>query len=113
MSFAERTVQAEVVAESLAAGMWRRIENRLTAVGERLNPILVKEARQALKSKQFTITFTLVLICCWAWSILGLALLGPDVHYLDSAGREMFYGYYLILALPLLVIVPYSAFRSL
>ena len=30
-------------------------------VGERLNPILVKESRQSLKSKQFVVTFSLLL----------------------------------------------------
>jgi hypothetical protein len=89
-----------------------RFDQRLDTLGEWLNPILVKECRQALKSRQFLITFSLVLLCGWLWSIIGLAMLGPGVsHSFD--GPEMFYGYYIILAFPLMIIVPYGAFRSL
>src|SRR5690606_21444363 len=49
-----------------------RMEHRIERWGERLNPILVKEARQALKSRQFTVTFTLMLVAAWVWSILGI-----------------------------------------
>jgi hypothetical protein len=79
---------------------------------DRLNPILVKETRQALKSRQFTITFGLLLICGWVWSILGVTLAGRDIWY-GAPGADMFYGYFVILAFPLLVIVPFGAFRSL
>jgi ABC-type transport system involved in multi-copper enzyme maturation permease subunit len=89
-----------------------RFDQRLEALGEWLNPILVKECRQALKSRQFLITFSMVLLCGWLWSIVGLALLGPGVSY-SFDGPEMFYFYYLILAFPLIIIVPYGAFRSL
>ena len=89
-----------------------RFDLRLEHIGEWLNPILVKECRQALKSKQFVITFALVLLCAWIWSILGIAMLMPGIHY-GSDGPEMFLGYYVILAFPLLVVVPYGAFRSL
>ena len=65
-----------------------------------------------LKSRQFVITFSLVLLCGWLWSIIGIAPVGPEVYY-SFDGPEMFYGYYVILAFPLIVIVPYGAFRSL
>ena len=41
---------------------WAAVERFLVYAGDRLNPILVKETRQALKSFQFTATFVLVLI---------------------------------------------------
>ncbi|NQT12189.1 MAG: hypothetical protein HQ582_05550, partial [Planctomycetes bacterium] len=88
------------------------LERLLVWTGERLNPILVKEARQSLKSRQFVITFGLLLLCGWAWSVLGLALMGPEAAYMGR-GPEMFTGYLMILAFPLLVIVPFWAFRSL
>lgn len=91
---------------------FERCESSLTRIGDHLNPILVKEARQALKSRQFTITFILVLAAGWCWSIMGIAWMGPGVYW-ASDGPSMFFGYYLILAFPLTVIVPYSAFRSL
>lgn len=91
---------------------WTTIEAALERGSERLNPILVKEARQALKSKQFVITFTLLLLAGWVWSMLGVALLSPGVYYAPG-GRFMLTGYFIVLAIPLLVIVPFSAFRSL
>jgi len=91
---------------------WRSVEAALDRLSERLNPILVKEARQALKSRQFLITFTLLLLCGWGWSVLGIALLSPAIYYAPG-GRFMMIGYYLVLAAPVLVIVPFSAFRSL
>jgi ABC-type transport system involved in multi-copper enzyme maturation permease subunit len=87
-------------------------EATLARFGDRLNPILVKEARQALKSRQFTVTFILVLVAGWCWSIIGIAWMGPSVYW-SSNGPSMFFGYFMILAFPLLVIVPFGAYRSL
>ncbi len=97
---------------SATAASSSRLAALLERAGEHLNPLLVKECRQSLKSRQFSITFTLVVVLSWGWTIYGIAMLGPDVAY-QSAGPEMFFGYFLILALPLLLIVPFSAFRSL
>jgi hypothetical protein len=100
-------------ARSLAAGdLGANIDRGLVWLGDRLNPILVKETRQALKSRQFVITFTLVLVLAWIWSIFGVALIGPDIYY-AARGLDMFLGYYAILAVPLIVVVPFGAFRSL
>lgn len=95
-----------------AGNLWVDLERALVWLGDRLNPILVKETRQALKSRQFVITFTLVLVLAWVWSIFGVALIGPDIYY-AARGLDMFLGYYVILAVPLLVVVPFGAFRSL
>jgi hypothetical protein len=88
------------------------LEHWLEKGGDRLNPILVKETRQALKSKQFTLTFMLLLLCGWAWTFIGAAMVGPGIFY-GAHGRELFYGYFVALAFPLCVVVPYGAFRSL
>ncbi len=90
----------------------RRLESWIERLGDRLNPILVKEARQAMKSRQFLITFSLMLICGWGWSLIGLALNMPSVYYTPS-GMFMLVGYYNILLVPLLLVVPFSAYRSL
>ena len=83
-------------------------------MGEWLNPILVKECRQAVKSRQFSLTFAGVLLCCWVWSIWGVASLGPSARFgAGGEGLKMFAGYFVILAFPLLVVVPHGAFRSL
>lgn len=91
---------------------WERLDQLALRASEWLNPILVKETRQALKSRQFVITFTLVLVCSWAWSMLGVSMIGPNIYH-GYHGWDMFCGYFVILAFPLLVIVPFGAFRSL
>ena len=93
-------------------GFWSRVDQCLERGGEKLNPILVKEARQALKSRQFLITFTLLLVCGWGWSLIGVALVGPGIYYSPS-GPFMLIGFHIVLTVPLLLIVPFSAYRSL
>src|SRR6185437_11493038 len=91
-------------APAARSAAWRdRLEGGLVWLGDRLNPILVKETRQALKSRQFVVTFILVLFLAWAWSIFGVAIIGPSIRYAAS-GLYMFNGYYVILAVPLMVI---------
>jgi ABC-type transport system involved in multi-copper enzyme maturation permease subunit len=92
--------------------LWQRVDRLLDRGSEWLNPILVKEARQALKSRQFLVTFSLLLACGWLWSVFGVVLQWPDIQ-ISPSGRYMLVGYYIVLALPLLVVVPFSAFRSL
>lgn len=87
-------------------------DSALERGGDWLNPILVKEARQALKSRQFLVCFGLVLGFGWGWSLLGIAILSPGVRY-NPGGGLMLSGYVAILAVPVLVIVPFVAFRSL
>jgi hypothetical protein len=94
------------------ASAWAPIEHTLERIGDWLNPILVKETRQALKSFQFTITFVLVLALCWVATIGGVAWIGPGIFY-AAAGGSLLLWYYAILSFPLAVIVPYSTFRSL
>lgn len=108
----EQPLLAEVVPLSSAARRWQTVENWLSRLSDGLNPILVKEARQALRSRQFTITFFLMLAAGWTWSILGLALLGPSAYY-NVTGPTMFYVYFVILAAPLIVVIPYTAYSSL
>jgi len=89
-----------------------RFDSWTDRASEWINPILVKESRQALKSRQFILTFSLILVFACGWSFLGVALLTPGIYY-AARGYEMLIGYYWILAFPLILIVPYSAFRSL
>jgi hypothetical protein len=105
-------VAVELAEEAAPSKWWQRCDDWLERVGERFNPILVKETRQALKSRQFVVTFVLLLLACWIWSIGGVALIGPEIFFRPS-GLKLFTGYYLILSFPLTVIVPFAAFRSL
>ncbi|NLF69379.1 MAG: hypothetical protein GX575_10040 [Candidatus Anammoximicrobium sp.] len=93
-------------------GWWQGVDQWLERAGERLNPILVKEARQALKSRQFVITFALLLACGLFWSLIGVSLQMPGIYYTPS-GPFLLFGYFIILTVPMLLIVPFSAYRSL
>ncbi|MBN1912530.1 MAG: hypothetical protein JW818_22605 [Pirellulales bacterium] len=95
---------------------WRRramaLDAFLERAGDRLNPLLVKETRQALKSRQFLASFGLMLAASWLWSVLGLVAFNAGI-YTAGCGDEMFMVYSCILAFPLLVVVPFGAYRSL
>ena len=114
MSTAEEILasQPTTTSTTFASSVWHRLDRWLTYLGDFLNPILVKETRQALKSRQFTASFWLVLLFAAGWSFVGISLLMPQVYYLPS-GRYMLTGYFIILCIPLLLVVPFSAFRSL
>ena len=71
--------------------------------------ILVKETRQALKSRQFIWTYVVLLICVGSWTVLGLTFGGQQYE----AGRSLLIGFFYILAFPLVIIIPFSAYRSL
>lgn len=109
ISTSETTSQARSAVRDWIA----RLEAWLERTGDRFNPILVKECRQALKGRQFLGTFALMLVGCWIWSFMGLARLGPAAGYGAASARDLFVGFYVILAFPLLVVVPHAAFRSL
>ncbi|MHC2071050.1 ABC transporter permease [Bremerella sp. T1] len=91
---------------------WQTVDRRLEDLGEYLNPILVKETRQALKSRHFAITFALVLLTSWIWSLLAIYFRYPGILY-SPDGPYLMVGYVDILLFPLIVIIPFSAFRSL
>jgi hypothetical protein len=95
-----------------AAAVWQRIEPVLVRVGDWLNPILVKETRQALKSRYFLVVFVLLLALCWVATIGGVAYIGPSIYY-GASGSALLWIYYIFLGVWLLLFVPYAAFRSL
>jgi hypothetical protein len=79
---------------------------------ERINPIVVKEVRQSLKSRQFSISFGLTLIAAVSWTLIAIALMVPKIYY-TPAGVQLLTGFFCILQFPLMIIIPFSAFRSL
>ena len=107
-----RPPAAEGTPQRLGGRAWKALEERLAALVDRANPILVKETRQALKSRQFVVTFLVVLTACWIVTFAGVAYVGPQIYY-GAAGPQFLVAYYVILAFPLTLIVPYTAFRSL
>jgi hypothetical protein len=84
----------------------------LVRIVDRANPILVKELRQSLKSRQFVITFMLLLTAAWLVSVFGLLMFQTQVQY-GPAGRYFFIGFYIALAVATLLIVPFGAYKSL
>lgn len=91
---------------------WDRVDRLMDSVAARLNPILIKEARQSLKSKQFLITYFCLLAASCAWTVIGVVFNAPDVYYLPTGGPMMI-GYFLILSISMFAFVPLVAFRSL
>lgn len=79
---------------------------------ERINPIVVKEVRQSLKSRQFTIAFGLTLIAAISWTLIAISLMVPKIYY-SPGGVQLLTGFFCILQFPLMIIIPFSAFRSL
>lgn len=90
----------------------RGIIGWLTRLADFANPILVKETRQALKSRQFVATFMLLLVASWIVSSFLLLNAGDQLEY-RAVGGLFFFAYYLVLAFAVLAIVPFNAFRSL
>ncbi len=93
-------------------GWLQWVDDEATRWGDSINPILVKETRQALKSRQFVVTFSLLLLAAFAWSVIGSLLQMPQIYYSPSAPR-LLVGYYFVLAVPMLLVVPLAAYRSL
>ncbi len=89
-----------------------RIDRWALRAGDAVNPILVKETRQALKSRQFVATFSLLLLAALGWTVVGSLLMMPQIYFLPS-GPTMLVGYYLVLAVPMLLVIPLAAYRSL
>ena len=87
-------------------------DKRLIAASDWINPILVKETRQALKSKQFSWTLILVTLVILAWSILGIVGMIPSIYY-NSNGSALLIGYVIILIVPALIVIPQATFRSM
>jgi len=96
----------------LGSTILRRLDDACERFGDAVNPILVKETRQALKSRQFVVTFSVILLAALGWTVVGSLSLMPQIYTSPSAPRMMI-GYYVVLALPMLMVVPLAAYRSL
>ncbi len=85
-------------------------------VSEHCSSILVKETRQALKSKQFVWSYFVLLICVGFWTLLGISFSNfgfQQNYYQGNAGRDLLFGFLVILGFPLCLIIPFAAYRSL
>lgn len=89
-----------------------RTSQLIEAGGDICNPILVKETRQALKSRQFVATFMLLLAASWLVSTFFM-LWASDAMEFGAVAMQLFYLYYVVLAFAVFVVVPFGAYRSL
>lgn len=113
----EATVPGDNGEAAPRSGLWTaEHEERLAAWAERisdwLNPILVKETRQSLKSWTFLMTFSLLLLASWLISVFGVILAGQSVYY-GRTGAELFFGFFWVLGAAAFLIIPFSSYRSL
>ena len=97
---------------SSEAGWLQRIDHWCERFGDAVNPILVKETRQALKSRQFLVTFSLLLLASLGWTVAGSLMQMPQI-YTTPGAAPLLIGYYVVLAVPMLLVVPLAGYRSL
>lgn len=88
-----------------------RIDRWIAGIADWNSPVLIKEIRQALKSRAFLITYMLLLVAAVGWSVIGL--LTAVTSDLENMGGMMLVGYLCILGFPLVIVVPLTAYRSL
>src|SRR6185369_7803276 len=80
-------------------------------MGDSWNPILIKELRQARRSRTFIVLVVLTLLAC---VLIALNALAKHRRYGDiSASREVFEMLYFCLSIVGFLVVPFLAHRSL
>ncbi|MBJ6759990.1 ABC transporter permease [Myxococcaceae bacterium JPH2] len=79
--------------------------------GDRLNPLVVKEVRQGLRTRVFWVCFALMLLACLCLSLAAYLQLRDSA--VSQQGRTFFYAFFFCLAVAHFFIIPYSAYRSL
>ncbi|WNG61194.1 ABC transporter permease [Archangium gephyra] len=83
----------------------------LERLGDRLNPLVVKEVRQGLRSRVFWVSFGMMLLSCFILSMVAYVTTLQGA--LSTKGQGFFFGFYVCLAMVHFFIIPYSAYRSL
>lgn len=84
-----------------------RFDDLMEGFSDWFSSILIKETRQAVKSRQFIWTYILQLVLVASWTAIGFGTLG------NQLGEGLLTGYFIILGFPLALIIPFSAYRSL
>ena len=83
----------------------------LARLGDRLNPLVVKEVRQGLRSRVFWASFGLMLLACLIISMV--AYVNVRDSGLSTHGQGFFLAFFVCLGVVHFFIIPYSAYRSL
>ncbi|MEW5743377.1 MAG: ABC transporter permease [Myxococcota bacterium] len=95
---------------SAAAATPDAFDRAAEQVADRLNPIVVKEVRQGLRTRVFWIFFAVMLVANLMISLVAWA--AADEGSL-RAGQATFIGYFVCLACVQFFVIPYSAYRSM
>ncbi|HEX4622564.1 MAG TPA: ABC transporter permease [Myxococcaceae bacterium] len=108
MNAAEASLEA---AREKPAAAPVRARHWLQVASERLNPIVIKEVRQGLRTKAFWVFFGLMLAACL---VIAMVAFGTTQNgTLDASGQLFFFAFFVPLAVVSFLLVPYSAYRSL
>jgi hypothetical protein len=90
-----------------------RTPDALDALGEkladRINPIVVKELRQHLRTRTFWVFFSLMLLACLGISLVAFVVADES----DKAGLGTFFAFYVALSAVEHFVIPYTAYRSM
>ncbi len=86
---------------------------RLQRLGDRLNPVLVKEVRQAIRGRFFRISFGFMLMLAGLAGSLVLANIGDSPRSVGSSGIVFFGTLHTIFIVVAFLIVPQIAARSM
>lgn len=81
---------------------------------ERLNPMLVKEVRQAIRGRTFRSSFLMILVIAAIISATALTRIDPDNEFsLSRSGPNFFFPLFLLFMFCCLVVVPVQANRTM
>lgn len=97
---------------SSAKTKFERFDIWLEKQSDRLNPVLVKETRQAMKSRHFLLAFLLMLLLSWGFLAFVFMAYGEQLQW-NNAGPAIFRFLYFFLNFCLFMFVPYSVFANM
>ena len=95
----------------IASEKENRLDRWLDTASGWFSPLLVKETRQALKSRQFVYTFFLLMALVVTCLIIGITITTDLGSVEFSSG--LLSTFLVILGFPLFIVIPFTAFRSL
>lgn len=79
------------------------------AIADRINPIVVKELRQHLRTRTFWVFFSLMLLSCLGISMVAFVAANES----EKAGMATFFAFYVTLSIVQHFVIPYTAYRSM